>query len=493
MNMTIETPALADTLDFVDLDVVRFDPSVANALFSSAARRFRCIVICRVNEQLMVATSHPQPDLVDAYLQDHLTEPFTLLRADEHAVRRHMPQVHASAVSSEPEPDAGGEYVAMCDELLHAASRRGASDIHLVPDEDRIRVGYRIDGALEATRELPKTLLSGLTSRLKVMGGLNIAEKREPQDGRFSWTNSKRLRHDVRVATIPTRFGERVTMRLLTPVEGAEGLADLGMTDAQLSEFRPAMACPNGLILLTGPTGCGKSTTLYTAITERLRRSTTNVITIEDPIEFEIPGASQIEVDAAQKVTFPRALRSILRHDPDVIMVGEIRDAETAELAIKASLTGHLVLSTLHTNTAAGVVTRLLDMGVEPFLVAATLRLSVAQRLVRRLCQHCRAPVQIDATTSIALGDPSLAGQTAYQAVGCVYCGGKGYRGRTALFEMLPGGGDVAERIATGQGETGLLKQMQESRQPRMIDDGVTKILDGTTTTEQVLSAVATW
>jgi type II secretory ATPase GspE/PulE/Tfp pilus assembly ATPase PilB-like protein len=232
---------------------------------------------------------------------------------------------------------------------------------------------------------------------------------------------------------------------------------------------------------------------LFAAIRQLQQTRGGNIITVEDPIEYEIPGISQIEVDSAAKVTFARALRSILRHDPDVIMLGEIRDAETAELAIKAALTGHLVLSTLHTNTAAGAVTRLIDMGVEPFLVAATLRLAVAQRLVRRLCPECRTPVPLDATQALALGQESLTGSTVYQPRGCTACAGKGFVGRVALFEMFRGGNDVSQLITESVSEAKLLAHMQTARQPLLLEDGIRKALSGTTTVQQVLSTVATW
>ncbi|MFC1758714.1 GspE/PulE family protein, partial [Planctomycetota bacterium] len=386
------------------------------------------------------------------------------------------------------------ETVEACDDLLRAAMLRGASDIHLMPGESTLRTKLRVDGVLEDYREFPATLQSGLVSRIKVLAGMNIAEKREPQDGRFTAEHAcHRKPIDIRVATIPTRHGERVTLRLLSPMEGTPSLEDLGMDEKELATFTKAIASSNGLVLLTGPTGCGKSTTLYTAITHLLETRGGNVITVEDPIEYEIPGASQVEVDSLEKVSFSRALRSILRHDPDVIMLGEIRDAETAELAIKASLTGHLVFSTLHTNTAAGVVTRLVDMGVEPFLITATLRLAVAQRLVRRLCPHCRVRVKLGSMDAAALGAPQLMGREAFEPKGCVYCAGKGFAGRSALFEMLPGGGAVADAITRGSAETELLDHMRQAGHSMLIDDGIKKTLAGTTTAQQVLAAVATW
>ncbi|MEP2306965.1 GspE/PulE family protein, partial [Rhodopirellula bahusiensis] len=298
---------------------------------------------------------------------------------------------------------------------------------------------------------------------------------------------------NVRVATIPTRFGERVTLRLLAPLHGALSLEDLGMAQREFAHFSTALQSSSGLILLTGPTGSGKSTTLYTAISQLMATRGGNVITVEDPIEYEIPGVTQVEVDSAEKVTFLRALRSILRHDPDIVMLGEIRDSETAELAIKASLTGHLVLSTLHTNNAAGVVTRLIDMGVEPFLVAATLRMAIAQRLVRKLCPHCRVPEKLSLTEASAIGKPSAAGSESFASAGCVYCAGRGFTGRTAVFEMLRGGSEVSDLISNGASETELHQHMQSSDACLFADDGLQKIHSGTTTAEQIIRGVATW
>ncbi len=265
------------------------------------------------------------------------------------------------------------------------------------------------------------------------------------------------------------------------------------MNEMGLSAFSAAASRPHGLILLTGPTGSGKSTTLYVAIEQVLRTRGGNVITIEDPIEYEIAGASQVEVDSADKVSFTKALRSVLRHDPDVVMIGEIRDPETANIAVKASLTGHLVFSTVHTNTSVGVVTRLLDMGIEPFLIAATLRLSVAQRLVRRLCEACRMPRPMTQHEAEMLRQPHLVGSTVFDPQGCVMCAGRGFTGRVALFEMLASNEEIANLITARASEDAIAHVAQSVNYSTLVDDGVQKILDGTTTVGDVLEAVATW
>ncbi|MCG8651257.1 MAG: GspE/PulE family protein, partial [Pirellulales bacterium] len=364
-----------ETLEHIDVDAVKLDPVVSHCLPAWGVRRQRALALCRIGEQTVVATSNTDLASVEKFVASHLSGPFRLVIAKEAALRRLISRIYAPRVAptqAETEGDSG-EIVESCDQLLRAAMMRGASDIHLVPEESVLRASFRVNGDLELFQTYPREMQAGLTSRIKVLAGLNIAEKREPQDGRFSWRGvSGQEKVDVRAATIPTRFGERVTLRLLMPLEALSSLAGLGMGPQELSTFTNAIDCAHGLVLLTGPTGCGKSTTLYTAIRQLMKTRGGNIITVEDPVEYEIPGTSQIEVDSAEKVCFARALRSVLRHDPDVIMLGEIRDAETAELAIKASLTGHLVFSTLHTNTAAGVVTRLIDMGVAPFLIAAT-------------------------------------------------------------------------------------------------------------------------
>ncbi len=505
MSVAIDTAV--DLLDTIDLDQVKIDPSLSRLLPASGARRFRSLPLCRVHGELVVATSNEDIDATRRFVASHLDGPFHLVRADEQSLRKRLSSIYAPHptrvnfdTDSRSEAGEVSEIVEACNDLFWRPCCVVHSDIHLLPAETALHSRFRVDGVLEDYRSFSNELRSGMVSRIKVLAGLNIAEKREPQDGRIRWQadgntgrNGRTNRIDIRVATIPTRYGERVTMRLLTPIDGLNSLADLGMDELQLKAFSEAIRSSSGLILLTGPTGSGKSTTLYAAIMQLLSARGGNVITVEDPIEYEISGATQVEVDSANKVSFSGALRSVLRHDPDVIMLGEIRDAETAELAIKASLTGHLVFSTLHTNTAAGVVTRLVDMGVAPYLVAATLKLAVAQRLVRRLCPKCLRPSPLDATDAAGLGRIELDREIAYQPNGCVYCAGKGFVGRTALFEIMQGGSEVAKMIAGGATELDLSDFAKRSGCRTLIDDGIDKVLLGTTTVEQVLGTVATW
>ncbi len=323
--------------------------------------------------------------------------------------------------------------------LIAEAARIGASDIHIEPFETALSVRFRVDGILRDALTVPVRLASLIVSRIKVMARLNIAEKRIPQDGRLSVTlGGKTL--DVRVSTLPSRGGERVVMRLLDKEQAGLRLDELGMSEALYAVFRMSLNDPNGIILVTGPTGSGKTTTLYAGLA-LLNDATRNILTIEDPVEYAVDGVGQTQVNPKVGMTFAAGLRAILRQDPDVVMVGEIRDAETAEIAVQASLTGHLVLSTVHTNDAVGAITRLRDMGIEPFLLASTLRLIVAQRLVRRLCPHCRKAAPADAATAKIAG--IAPGEIIFRAGGCTECNHTGYQGRVGIYEAVR----VDERI----------------------------------------------
>jgi general secretion pathway protein E len=317
--------------------------------------------------------------------------------------------------------------------IIADAVRQGVSDIHIEPYESGLVIRMRIDGVLRETLRMPAHVAPVIVSRIKVMARLDIAERRLPQDGRISLTlGGKQL--DVRVSTLPARGGERVVLRILDKDNAGITLDGLGMAAAINALLRDAFAEPNGIILVTGPTGSGKTTTLYAGL-RLLNDGTRNILTVEDPVEYAVDGVGQTQVNPKVGLTFAAGLRAILRQDPDVVMVGEIRDRETAEIAVQASLTGHLVLSTVHTNDAVGAITRMRDMKVEPFLLASTLRAVLAQRLVRRLCQQCRKPVAADGAVSALLGVQE--GLIIYQAVGCDACGGSGYKGRIGVFEAI--------------------------------------------------------
>ncbi len=372
------------------------------------------------------------------------------------------------------------DIVGVCEEFMEIAFLRGASDIHIDPEEKVVLVQIRVDGELETIRKLPKDLQLPVMSRFKVLANMDIAEKRMPQDGRFFIALGPQKRKvSFRAACLPTTHGERITLRLLALGTEQLTLNNLGMSKGHLDVFMKYASQKQGMILLTGPTGSGKSTTLYAALRFRLANYPGRIITIEDPVEYDIVGVAQSEVDSADKLRFDTALRTILRSDPDVIMIGEIRDFDSVDIAIKASLTGHLVFSSLHTNSAAGVITRLIDMGVLPFQVAATLKLCVAQRLVRRLCQQCRQQRALTAVEATAVGQPKLVGSTVYEPGKCSACNERGFKGRVGIFEMLPVEEEVASQIVAGCDETSLLKLMREQGMPRLRDDAVQKLLAG--------------
>lgn len=366
--------------------------------------------------------------------------------------------------------------------LLSQAVREKASDIHIEPFERRVSVRFRVDGVLRDVLSPRAELGPVLVSRLKVMARLDIAEKRLPQDGRIRVQLAGHA-VDIRLSTIPSSFGERVVLRLLDQAAGQLQLEQLDMPPTMLSSLQRALHKPHGIILVTGPTGSGKTTTLYAGL-QSINSRERNILTIEDPVEYQLPGIGQTQVNTRVDMSFARGLRAILRQDPDVVMVGEIRDQETAAIAVQASLTGHLVLSTLHTNTAAGAVTRLQDMGVEAFLLSSSLTLVVAQRLVRCLCSHCRQPTQIDLREAERLHLPVDA--TVYTAVGCEHCNHSGYRGRTGLYEIIEVDTGLRRLIHDGAGELAL-EQYARQHSTSIHEHGRQRILAGQTSVEEVL------
>lgn len=385
--------------------------------------------------------------------------------------------------------------IKLAHDLIARAVAANASDIHIEPSEDSVRVRYRIDGMLHTVGRLPPSTRQSLSSRIKVMAQLNIAERRLPQDGRA--TVSVRGKDiDLRVSTMPTVYGESVALRILDRSSVALEFGALGLQGSGVDAFLDALAAPNGLILVTGPTGSGKTTTLYTALA-RLNDSRKKLFTVEDPIEFQMPGVNQIQVNGRIGLTFASALRSMLRQDPDIIMVGEIRDYETAEIAIQASLTGHLVLSTLHTNSAPATITRLLNMGVANYLLASSLKGVLAQRLVRTLCGACATPDNgakaiFEALWSDACRDrpktPDDDTVEIKRAVGCPSCRGTGYAGRTTIYEYLPVTSQIKAAIAASQPERELCQEAAAAGMVPMLVCGLEKVRDGITTLEEVLA-----
>lgn len=368
--------------------------------------------------------------------------------------------------------------------LLQEAIRTRASDIHIEPFESRLLVRYRIDGALRDMLSLSERLAPLLVSRVKVMAKLDIAKKRVPQDGRFSLNLGQRA-VDVRVSTLPSHHGERAVLRILEKDSGRLELSELGMAPSELEAFRLGLAKPNGIILVTGPTGAGKTTTLYAALTG-LNDGSRNVLTVEDPVEYALDGIGQTQVNNQTGMTFAAGLRAILRQDPDVVMVGEIRDPETAQIAVQAALTGHLVLSTLHTNSSIAAMTRLRDMGVESFLLASTVTAIVAQRLVRRLCPDCKTPYTPSAREVSDLGLRSAAGQTFYKAVGCDACLNIGYLGRLGLYEIASVDDALRSLIHEGASEDKMRAHVFAGG-GTLLDSGREHVLAGRTSIEEVL------
>ncbi|NVK55869.1 MAG: type II secretion system ATPase GspE [Alteromonadaceae bacterium] len=368
--------------------------------------------------------------------------------------------------------------------MLGEAIKEGASDIHIETFENQLVVRFRVDGVLREILRPNRKLSSMLVSRIKVMAKLDIAEKRVPQDGRITLRIAGRA-VDVRVSTMPSSHGERVVLRLLDKNNARLDLTDLGMTAVNREHFSTLIRKPHGIILVTGPTGSGKSTTLYAGLSE-INSKDRNIMTVEDPIEFDLQGIGQTQVNPRVEMTFARGLRAILRQDPDVVMVGEIRDIETGQIAVQASLTGHLVLSTLHTNTAAGAITRLEDMGIEPFLLSSSLLAVLSQRLVRTLCKECKAPHAPSEQEAEILGLQQPHSTVIYSPKGCAACNQTGYRGRTGIHELLIVDETVRSMMHEGKGEQVIEKYIRQTT-PSIREDGCHKVLNGQTSLEEVL------
>jgi type IV pilus assembly protein PilB len=374
--------------------------------------------------------------------------------------------------------------------VLNEAVKRKASDIHLEPYEKTFRVRLRLDGVLNDFMKPPMKMKNALISRVKIMAKLNIAERRLPQDGRIKIKLGRDREIDFRVSVLPTLFGEKVVLRLLDKSNLQLDMTKLGFEEKPLREFKEAIHKPFGMVLVTGPTGSGKTTTLYSALAE-LNQITENISTAEDPVEFNLMGINQVQVHEEIGLNFASCLRSFLRQDPDIIMVGEVRDFETAEIAIKAALTGHLVLSTLHTNDAPSTINRLLNMGIEPFLVASSVNLIAAQRLARVICDSCKTPVQVSPQMLLNLGVPpdEIQGWTCYKGTGCPQCNNTGYKGRVALYEVLPVREEIRELILQGASASEIKKEGMRLGMKTLRQTALTKLKESITTVEEVLKS----
>ncbi len=394
-------------------------------------------------------------------------------------------------------PDANDQHIVkVVDWLLQYAFEQRASDIHLEPRRETGKVRFRIDGVLHSVYEMPLAIIVAVTARIKILGRLNVAEKRKPQDGRLKTRTPKGLETELRLSTMPTAFGEKLVMRVFDPDVLVRSFAQLGLSGKQLATWHELTAHPNGIILVTGPTGSGKTTTLYSTL-KQLATEQVNVCTIEDPIEMIEPAFNQMQVNSGVDLYFADGIRSLMRQDPDIIMVGEIRDAETANMAVQASLTGHLVLSTLHTNDAPSSITRLHDLGIQPFLTSATILGVMAQRLLRTLCPHCKQAFDVTADSEVAiqwqeLVQPWRATVPAqiYKAQGCEHCRHTGYQGRIGLYEIMPLSNELKKLVAT-DANLDVLKQQayREGVQPLRLS-GAKRISEGLTTMEEVMRVV---
>jgi type IV pilus assembly protein PilB len=381
-----------------------------------------------------------------------------------------------------------GPIIKIVNGILIKAIKVGASDIHFEPYERLFRVRYRIDGVMRREMALPNQLKNAIVSRLKIMARLDIAEKRLPQDGRIKLRMGKGREMDFRVSTIPVLFGEKVVLRLLDKSALQLDMTKLGFEESSLADLKNAIHKPVGMILVTGPTGSGKTTTLYSALSE-LNKETENIITAEDPIEYNFMGINQVQMHEEIGLTFASSLRSFLRQDPDIIMVGEIRDFETAQIAVQAALTGHLVLSTVHTNDAPGTVTRLIDMGIEPFLISSAVILILAQRLIRKICTDCKEPFKVHPQLLIDLGIPpdEVKSFPVYKGKGCSICNNTGYKGRVGLYEVMPMKEEIKELVLSRDSTSEIKKEAIRLGMKTLRQSGIIKIRDGITTIEEVL------
>ncbi|MBT8491767.1 MAG: type IV-A pilus assembly ATPase PilB [Deltaproteobacteria bacterium] len=378
--------------------------------------------------------------------------------------------------------------VKLCNAILLSAIKKKASDIHIEPYEKSYRVRFRVDGILHEEMRPPLKLKNAITSRLKIMASLDIAERRLPQDGRIKLKIGKNKEMDFRVSVLPTLFGEKIVLRLLDKSNLELDMTKLGFEVGPLEYFKDAISKPYGMVLVTGPTGSGKTTTLYSALSE-LNKVSSNISTAEDPVEFNLGGINQVQMHDDIGLNFAASLRSFLRQDPDIIMVGEIRDFETAEIAVKAALTGHLVLSTLHTNDAPSTVQRLLNMGIEPFLVTASVNLILAQRLARRICTDCKEPTEKmpDALAKLGMTDEQIASCTVMKGKGCNTCSNTGYKGRVALYEVMPFTEDLKDLVLQGGSAAEIKQDMVTHGIETLRMAGINKIIEGVTTPEEIL------
>lgn len=501
-------------LPYIDLNAHEIEPTLIRLIPPAIVHKHLVIPVSKASNTLTIAMVDPTNIFAVDDIKFIVGSNVELMVATESALRRAIDRYYDSANTLQDAmaslEDAGMEVmeeqedlspnlgelkqaveeapvVKLVNLILAESIKKGASDIHIEPYEKNFRIRFRIDGVLYEVMSPPMSLKNAMISRLKIMANLDIAERRLPQDGRMK-VKFKNKTVDFRVSILPTLFGEKVVMRLLDKSNLMLDMTKLGFEPQALADFEEAIHAPYGMILVTGPTGSGKTTTLYSAL-DRVNQPETNIMTAEDPVEFNLRGINQVQIRENIGLTFAIALRSFLRQDPDVIMVGEIRDQETAEIAVKAALTGHLVLSTLHTNDAPSAITRLLNMGIEAFLVASSLLLIVAQRLLRRVCGRCREPIAVPANALVDVGltEEEATSITCYKGTGCETCLGTGYKGRIAIYEVLVLRPELRDLVLSGASAVDIKRAAISNGMRTLRMSGLQKLKDGITTVEEVL------
>jgi len=508
----------ANKMDKIDMDIARILPE-------SIAKRFCLVAIGEADDKVVVVMADPLNIIAIDTVTLKMKRQIKLAISSPREIRRAIEFIyHGSDVEEQQlrslvegeideerniegdilseeavEPDSSGEedankapVIRFVDLLLSQAVKSRASDIHIEPQEKTTVVRMRIDGLLRDMVPPAKKMQAAVIARIKIISRMDIAERRLPQDGRFKMKTSGRS-IDVRVSVIPTIYGEKVVMRILDASAVKHDLGQLGLEPALLEEFKSMLARPHGIMIVTGPTGSGKSTTLYSAL-NYVKDPTKNITTVEDPVEYRLAGINQIQVKPEIDLDFAKCLRAILRQDPDIILIGEIRDKETVEIAIKASLTGHLVLSTFHTNDAPSAISRLLYMGIERYLLASSLNLVVAQRLVRKICEHCKEPITLseEVLNRLGIDHKQAKGSVFYRGKGCTACGGTGCLGRLPIFEFLVVDDDISEMIIDGNSETQIREASRQKGYGGLLESGVNKALAGLTTAEEVIGVAFT-
>jgi type IV pilus assembly protein PilB len=489
-------------LDHIDLSVFKVDMAAANLLTSSSAKRYEAVAISFISDRtVLVAMADPANVLVIddvALMTGYEVKPAVASREDIAALITRLTRLDdvVGSIGDEDESEGPAEIVdlresaddapviKLVNQIIAQAVEQGTSDIHFQPDGKEMAVRFRIDGVLNTSTTVPRRMVAGVVSRIKIMSDLDIAERRIPQDGRVGLTIDGH-HVDLRVVTLPSVHGEGVVMRILDKDSVKMDLDRLGMADQERGRFSRAIRQAYGAVLVTGPTGSGKSTSLYAALTE-INSPEKNIITIEDPVEYQLEGITQVQTNPRAGLTFANGLRSMMRADPDIIMVGEIRDRETAQIAIEAALTGHLVLSTLHTNDAPGAITRLVEMGIEPFLVSSAVDCVVAQRLARTLCQHCKERTILSADVLRDHGFHSHIDVEAYEPKGCSRCSMSGYKGRMGLYEVMMVNDEVRELAIARASADQIAEVAVRNGMRRLREDGLEKVKQGRTSIAEV-------